>query len=622
MKRFAQRIKDLAAKLGLTQALEGKTITKEQQQQIADAYNAEYGEGSFDVDSDEFAREQEAARKAAKVGATFAAIAEVLGVNAEATTEVLEQVQQVVNENKTLAGASAGDQPQTVEKVTLKAHGLHTKEYAFGIPHEIFAASRRYNRIAIEGKVTGKATEKDFQDLLSAASVYNTLLGERYQELQRSGELHNLSLDAVDLTAASTDTEIGTRHFTVRQDALIAYLATLPSLAGVFSKVSNIQSGDLITNVLVGEASQAYQPGRVVKGDIKVLPEKGYVHKCMVKFQFEDMSALETSYLNYLNKEGSSPVKWTMIEWIIVLLAKQMVNERNRRAILGYRVEPTAGTAGLAMTAAFGVVQRLFGYVDEYKLLPFDDASVASYDKDTIGDVLDLFCEMLKENTDLAEGMVIYMNRNHHAWYKAWYEAKYGQNNDYTGVNSSKVHNHDLPIKWVPNMGQACLIFATLEDNIHLLENVPGEEYNTYFQRDMETVITAAYWMEGAGASFVGPQYASKALLAAADYADQVIFMNWPAVDIAADAVTFDAKSGLIFKTAANTKATALTGITGCKDGVVIRIEIGSATNPTSIAKSGAFSEISAAWTPTAVGAYIKLFYNKATGKFYEVARG
>jgi len=622
MKKFAKRIKELAAKLGLTQALESKSITKEQQQQIVEAYNAEYGDGAFEEDSAEVKKEQEEARHAAEVGATFNAIAEALGADGKDVSAVLEQVRDLLKENKDLAGASAGDTPQTVETVTLKPHGVHTKEYAFGIPHEIFAAGRRYNRIAITGKVEGKATEKDMQDLFAAAAVYNGLLSDRIQALHLSGELKGLNLAALDLSAASNDPEIGTRHFTVRQDALIAYLATLPSLEGIFPKLSNIQSGTLITNVLVGETSQAYQSGRVTKGDIKVLPEKGYVHKCMSKLEFEDMSALETSYLNYLNKEGSSPVKWTMIEWIIVLLAKQITNERNRRAILGHRVEPVKGKAGLTMTAAFGVVQRLFGYVDEFKLLPFMDDSVAMYTKDNIGEVLDVFVELLKENTDFAEDMIIYMNKNHHAWYKAWYEERYGVNNDYTGVNSSKVHNHDLSIKWVPNMGQTCLIFATLEGNIQLLENVPGEEHNVYFQRDMETVITAAYWMEGAGASFVGPKYASQALLAAADYADQVIFMNWPAVPVDADATVIPTKVGLIVRAGKKNKATALTDITGVKEGIVIRVEIGDATYPTSIAKSGKFADISKAWTPTKVGEYIKLYYDKAEGKFFEVARG
>ena len=39
-------------------------------------------------------------------------------------------------------------------------------------------------------------------------------------------------------------------------------------------------------------------------------------------------------------------------------------------------------------------------------------------------------------------------------------------------------------------------------------------------------------------------------------------------------------------------------------------------------AKSGKFSEISAAWSPAAAGEWLEVWYDKAAGKFREVARG
>ena len=96
--------------------------------------------------------------------------------------------------------------------------------------------------------------------------------------------------------------------------------------------------------------------------------------------------------------------------------------------------------------------------------------------------------------------------------------------------------------------------------------------------------------------------------------------MNWPGVEVAPDATTIDAKSGIIFLTGVNTKATALTDIAHLKEGNVIRIEIGDATFPTSIAKAGKFEDISAAWTPTKIGEWIKLY--RKGDKFVEIARG
>lgn len=625
MKKFQTRLKAIAEKLGFGQKLTSKQMTAEDQQKLCDAYNKEHGENAFAEDFAEFKKEQEAAARNAELESIFATIQSTLGIEAtndNSGAEIVNAVKDLAEKVDKLGKASMGDQPEDSVTVKLTPSGLHTPEYAFGIKHELFASNRRHNRITITGKIEGTATRSDRAQLFADTDKYVQALHARFLEHRSAGTLAGLVKSGLDLTAAANDPEIGTRHFTVRQDALIAQLLTLPSLAGVFPTLSNIQSGDLITNVLVGETSQAYQKGRVFKGQFQVLPEKGYVHKVMSKVLFDDMSDLETSYLNYLNREGSSPVKWTLIEWLIILLAKQIANERNRRGVLGHYVAPEEGKASPSLFAANGMVHTLFGYYDQHKLLPFLDEFLGAYDKDSIGDVLEAFCEALAENCENIEGMVIYMNRKHYPWYKAWYEARYGQNNDYTGVDTSKVHNYELPIKWVPNMGNLCLIVATYPDNLHLLQNVPGEEYNMYFQRDLEEVIAAAYWKEGAAASFVGPEYRDRAALIAGNYNNQVIFMNWPTVTIEADATAFDAKSGLIFRTGKNTKATALTDITNLKEGTVIRVEIGDATNPTSIAKSGKFDQISETWSPTAVGEFIKLYYKAETGKFYEIARG
>lgn len=623
MKNFRQRLSAIVEKLGLGQKLQNKKLTPEESQSIVDAYNAEHGEGAFATDEAEFRKEQQEAARVAELDNTFKALSGILGsasaeAGKEAPQDIVTAVKDLANEVKQLRNASMGDAPADSASEEVYATGMHTPSHAFGIQHELFSANRRHNQITITGKINGTATRADKDALFADTDRYVSSLHERFLAHKAAGTLPSLVKGTVNLP--TTDNEIGTRQFTVRQDALIVQLAQLPSLAGIFDTVSNIQSGQLLTNLLVGETSQAYQTGRVFKGDFTILPEKGYVHKAMCKVAFEDMTALETSYLNYLNKEGSSPVKWSLIEWLILALAQKIRNERNTRAVLGHYVKPTKDQPGPMLFAANGVVHTLFGYVDAHKLLPFKDSDLAEYDKDTIGDVIEAFCEKVADCTERMDSMVLYLNKKHYAWYKAWYEKNYGQNSDYTGVNTSKVHNYDIPIKWVPNAGNLFLMVMTFPDNILLLENVPGEEFNMYFQRDLEEVIAASYWKEGAAASFVGPQYNSADELAAADYENQVIFMNWPTVDLAADATSIDAKTGLIFKTGVNTKATAITDIANLKEGVVIRVEIGDATFPTSIAASGKFANISKAWTPTKVGEYIKLY--KSGSEFLEVARG
>lgn len=85
-----------------------------------------------------------------------------------------------------------------------------------------------------------------------------------------------------------------------------------------------------------------------------------------------------------------------------------------------------------------------------------------------------------------------------------------------------------------------------------------------------------------------------------------------------AGATTADATAGDRFVTSANAGATAFTNIVNTQNGDRFRIEGGSATNATTIAKSGNFSRISAAITLEA-GNWIDVIYQD--GKFIELGR-
>ena len=253
----------------------------------------------------------------------------------------------------------------------------------------------------------------------------------------------------------------------------------------------------------------------------------------------------------------------------------------------------------------------------------------ADYSASDFGDVVVAFVEKIKVvQPELGKNMTIYLNATHIPLYRKWYRATFGKDMDFEGEAKNKVPYHDNPIKWVPNMGNLKFMFATIEGNIELLQNVPGEEYNTKFERHLEEVMAYSYWKEGSSVGFVGKAFQTLAALVANAGAGQYVFMNWPAIEVAADATTPSVKDGagadlgFLLKTNANTKATAITDILGAKAGVVYRIECGSTTNASTIAKSGKFSELTAAWEPAAVGAYLKVYYNPTTEKFMEVGRG
>lgn len=637
MKKFVTRLKAVAEKLGLQAKLADKSLSNEEQKQIVAEYQNIHGEGSFETDKAEFAAEQKTAQENAALQAIFASVAQELGVEVsaeqaktpEGQAKILGAISDLKETISKMGAQSQEAKPEATVVVPVAVTGLHTSEAAFGIKHPFYSTSKRYNRILVEGKITGAPSANDRNALEADVTAYAEGLTARIGELKEAGLLTAIRQGKVDLTALSTDTEIGTRQFNIRRDMLIARIVTLPSLADIFPTVSNVQSGQVITNVLLSEVSQSYQAGEIFKGGAEFLPEKAVVHDAMAKVLFEDMKQLEQSYLNYLNREGSDPVKWTLIEWIILQLAIQINNERAVRSVVGCRVEPVKGQPSPANFASTGVLWRLISLFEDKKLLPFTDSALANYSAADFGDVVVAFVEkIMVVQPELGKKMTIYLNATHIPMYRKWYRATFGKDMDFEGEAKSKVSYHDNPIKWVPNMGNLKFMFATIEGNIELLQNIPGEEYNTKFERHLEEVMSYSYWKEGSCAGFVGKAFQTLAALIANAGAGQYVFMNWPAIEIAADVTTPSVKDaagadlGFLLKTSANTKGTAITDILGVKAGVVYRIECGSINNASTIAKDGKFSELTAAWEPAAVGDYLKVYYNPATNKFMEVGRG
>lgn len=638
MRKFLTNLLGVVVSAGLKDKFDRKELTKEDQAALIEAYNKAHGAGAFTDDFEAYRTEQGAQSEA--FAKALAELAGITGVEAgtEGTPDGLAQILASVKELKgevatanatieKLSKQGAEVKPVATVAATPSATGMHTKEYAFGIQNPFFAAARRYNSILINGRIEGEPTENDRKVLEADAISYAEKLSERYRELRASGKLNLLKQAKVDISQLSSDTEIGTRQFTIRQDMVIARIVSYPSLAGLFNTVSNIQSGQVITNVLFDEVSQAYQSGEVYKGNVDFQPEKAIVDKVMSKVRFEDMSTLETAYLNYLNHEGSDPVKWTLLEWLILSIAEKINSERIERSIRGCYVKPVKGESAPAILGSTGVIYRILSLYDSNKALPFDDEELADYDASNIGDVFQFFAKKISiRRPNDFKRFVIYANAAHQPMYMEWYSNKYGKNTDYTGTKDV-VPNYNMAIRWVPAMGDLKLIFATIPGNIELLQNVPGEEYKTMFERHLEEVIAYSYWMEGSSVGFAGRHFKSKADLKANKAREQYLFFNLPSITAAADATTVDTEGaeledlGFLIRTSANTKATVLTDIVNAKVGVVYRIECGDLTNATKIEKSGKFSEVEA-WTPAAVGDYIYVHYDAAKGKFFEVSRG
>lgn len=649
-----ERIQTVLQKLKLLDKAKANQLTDEEWKQIVDSYQKEYQSTL----QDDLAADM-AAHAATNTPITQEQMDQVQGIldsivnpgqnatqdgeekpvvqttQTPATgTDIVQLAQAVQGLVNTMQNSATEDRPiQTVTATTASFTGPADRtKFLFGIENSMFSMTDRWNRIAANPAAAASfgAWDEDTEgaSFRKQAVAFSRSLQKRYAYLHANG-----MLDAKKLAAGEFGTNyegvntagVGNQFVVLRQDALIARVLTKRDLTQYFPVRYGIQDHDLVFNAFFSEVSQAYQQGEIWKGDMKLENEMGHVDDAMIKLKFGPMKELERMYIGYLNKEGSDPIKWNMIEFCILNSLETAQVEQNKRRMRGIYVKPETGVAGSYLNASTGVVYTLLRYIHEFKILPHDDEAYRGYtDADMLDAVQDFVADIITsctEDMDI-DNHVLYLNKTHQPWWIKNVRAKYGKDIDFTGPDSYKyvVPDTNVHIIWLPYLGQLPLMFMDVPGNIQFLEYVPGEMLSIKVKEDMELVKAWSTWKEGCSASFTGRRFDSLDKLKANNYEWQQIFMNKPAVDMEADATTVDASKGFWQITVANTAAKAITDITNAKAGVAYIIECGSTENATTIAKAGKFADITEAYTPTKVGDYIMLILN-SKGNFLELER-
>lgn len=656
---FKEKLMTVLETLGFKQKFEDKTLSQEEFNQIVNSYKEKYKTTL----QDDMASEQ-AAQAQANLQQQLNTIQAALdqskkkckgqnddeedddkkgkdgdnGTCQENATmqSILASIQGIDTKIAELAAKPAVDTPiATVAGKPISINGFgNTAEYLFGVEHELFSMKKRWNQIAANpgmyAAMTAPDEESEGRAFRQAARSYAHSLASRYAYLQQN---HMLDIKLLESGEYSTNfanldnAGLGDQFVIRRQDALIARVLKKRLLTDFFPVRYGIQDRDILFNAFFDEVSQAYQAGEVYKGGMKLENEMGYVDDAMVKLKFGPMKELERIYIGYLNREGSDPIKWSMIEYCLLNQLEQMQVEQNKRRMRGIYVKPEAGVAGSYLNAGTGVLYTLLRYVHDYSIKPHDDAdhSYRAYTNATMLTAIKAFVSdvlsTLSEDEDL-DGRVLYLNNAHKTWYLENVREKYGKDIDFSGPNSyaNVLPDTDLRIIWLPYLGQLPFMMIQQPGNIQFIENIPGEMMNVKMEEQMEMVRAWAVWKEGTGAAFTGRKFNSKEAMDKNAYEWQQIFTNIWAGNIAANATTADASKGFWLITSKNTQATALTDITGAKEGVAYCIEIGDIANATSIAKSGKFANITKAFSPSKVGDYIMVILRK-DGNFAELER-
>lgn len=538
--------------------------------------------------------------------------------------EAIQMIADLRNENKSLRNTPEGGDGTRVQapkpkKIAIMGPGTN-ETHLFGIKTEMFARNKRWNEVAATRKVKDdNYSPKERQALMDEFDEFGIGLGQRFNDLFVSGQLPAMIAGNLDYT--DLESELGAYYQVRRMDAVIDYLFRLDSLANIFPVRYNVQDEEIVTNVFEGKSySQAYQSGRVFSGGFKFQPAKAKVKDVMFKYKFSDLKQLEREYIGYLNTNGSDPIKWGFIEWIMVKCGTIQMNEVEQRRIAGVRIAPTDGKASHFMYASDGFLTTLDRLKDNNQVY------VLSEFKTYVASGLLEYVRSFVRTVWRLKGAVafrqlkLYMNELDVPDFYEQYRDKYGKDTNFSG---EKLEIKDFPLPTivpVPNMGERKDMWMAPEGAIEIQENKPGEFMAYNFQRDFEELYVMSYKKEGTF-MFAGRKFETQADLVASKGKHTNIFANNPVVEVSADATTVDAFEGEMFETAANSGATAITDIANASEGFAYKVICGSTTNATTIAKSGKFANITAAFNPSAVGDYLKVIYDPVDEVFIELER-
>lgn len=656
---FREKLQTVIQKLGLLEKAKSNSLTNQDWQNLVNSYNLEYQSTlQEDMAADQAANEnpltQEALNQAQAALQSIFQVAStatedagdgedgdngtrtpISTATAPATPEGIAQLAQSVQSlvSQMQSNATADIPVTTVLASNLQLNGPGTNaKYLFGIEIPMFSMNTRWNRIAANPRAALGMEDPDEEEegvaFRKEAVNYSKALLKRYNYLHSNNMLNAKSLAAGEFSTnfdGINSAGVGNQHVVLRQDALIARVLMKRDLTQYFPVRYGIQDHDLVFNAFFSELSQAYQQGEIWKGDMKIENEMGHVDDAMIKMKFGPMKDLERMFIAYLNKEGSDPIKWSMIEFCILNSLETAQVEQNKRRMRGIYVKPEAGVAGSYLTASTGVLHTLLRYHHENKILLHDDEAYCSYTQANMLDSVQEFhgdiVSSCTEDMEL-DSHALYLNKTHQPWWIKNVRAKYGKDTDFNGPTGylNVVPDTNQRIIWLPYLGQLPIMFMDVPGNIQFLEYVPGEMLSIKVKEDMEVVKAWSTWKEGCSAAFTGRRFDTRAKMVNNNYEWQQIFMNKPCINLVDGATTVSAADGFWHVSVANTAATAITDITGAKAGVAYIIECGDTKNASKIAKSGKFADITVAYTPTIVGDYIMVILDSKSN-FIELER-
>ena len=627
MKKWQKRLMQLVNKLGFGTKMEAGQLTADEQKQLFTEYEATYkvsfaADREADEDDDETDPNVLSPEDQQQLASIFGGDKTPKTVK-EAVPALTNKVKEQEKQIETL-----GQQPEPATPIQIvkasedPTRGMsatlgmtpHSDTHLFGIDNPFFARTKWHNDLMVSKKAhqdEADITPEQSAEFKAAVTSLSSELRSRVAYLDKNNMIDLLDYNKLISGQGSIDYSdlFGTagEYIIRRTDIILAYLRSLPTVDHIFPMVSNVQNKEIVPGAHFGELSQGYRKGKIYKGRANFTAEIYAVNDLMFKFLFEDLIDLEKQYIGYLNREGSNVIKWTFVEWIMTHFGKILHNERNQRRVIGVRVPQQDVKDNPAMFGADGALRAIERVEEQYKVLPFMDMNV--YDLSNILEYYEEIYDMTEQILPSMEGMRFYANAKHKRAYTRQFRAKYGKDNDFTGVKEGLIDISPEQIIWMPNMrNNDYKVILTFPGNMESYEDKPNEMVMFYFEQDWESLGVMSRWKEGSGVRQAGVKYKDLESLVKSKRKNQWIFTNFPASLLDPDEDTIDGDLNTLFFTGKNTAATSITDIANFEHDRVYKIVCGSMDNATTVDNTGKFAKLASKFTPAKVGDYIKLY--------------
>ncbi len=356
---------------------------------------------------------------------------------------------------KKLVDSAEDDTPEALLKNKMKEGFKHSLTHAFGSNKDYDAVDGRgWNQALIKGV---SASNTDYSDQV----VINKLNGD------------------ADLYFRENPTEIKSLH---RDNFMLPDF--WPKRLNVSDKVAN-------GTILTAEITQGRKFSFLPKNVQEIEAEEGKIYPVQIDAEWNgaQLQEIEASWLNMMNKEGSQPEKMSFVRFLVGELMKKARVEDRISSLNGIFVQtPKDSTkAGKFINRQNGLFFQLWKARDiNKKYRAYSMGSITSqnvYDYFHSDDEANLgFLKRLDQEVLAMTNLVVYMHYKVWVWYKAKYKEINNTNMDYKGLPDHFEDHPNIRVETFVDQENPNFVFATFDDNIEILENIPAEKSAYRFQ--------------------------------------------------------------------------------------------------------------------------------------------